>query len=118
MKTLGYLTTHAVNADSAAELAAMHGVDLEIVEPRDLLRLQRERAELIVDWESMPDDYRAKLLNGTELKIVAIHGYNVDEGIGGFLAWPGIICSRRLDHHLFRAVAGEAEAIFGLAARH
>ena len=37
MKTLGYLTTHSVNAGAAAALAAMHGVDLEIVEPRDLV---------------------------------------------------------------------------------
>ena len=107
MKTLGYLTTHSVNAGGAAALAAMHGVDLEIVEPRDLVRLERERAELIVDWESMPDDYRAKLLNGTEVKIVAIHGYNLAEDIAGFLSRRGIICSRRLHHHLFRAVAGE-----------
>jgi hypothetical protein len=106
MKTLGYLTTHSVNAGTAAALAVDHGVDLEIVEPRDLLRLERERVELIVDWESMPDDYRAKLRNGTEVKIVAIHGYNLDQGIAGFLPWPGIICTRRLDHHLFQAVAG------------
>jgi hypothetical protein len=106
MKTLSYLTTHAVNADTATALAAMHGVDLEIVEPRDLPRLQCERAELIVDWDSMPDDYRAELQNGTGVKTVAIHGYDLDEGIAGFLPWQGIICSRRLDHHFFRTVAG------------
>jgi hypothetical protein len=116
MKTLGYLTAHSVNADMATALAARHGVELEIVEPRDLLGLEREWPELIVDWDSMPDDYRAKLLNGTEVKIVAIHGYNVDEGSAGFWPWPGIVCSRRLDHHLFRAVAAEVEASFGLAA--
>jgi len=50
------------------------------------------------------------------VKIVAIHGYDLGEGIAGFLPWEGIICSRRLDHHLFRAVAGEVEAVFRLAA--
>jgi hypothetical protein len=56
------------------------------------------------------------LQNGTAVKIVAIHGYDLGEGIAGFLPWEGIICSRRLDHHLFRAVAGEVEAVFRLAA--
>jgi hypothetical protein len=102
MKSLGYLTTHSVNANTAAALAAMHGVDLEIVEPRDLVRLERERVGLIVDWESMPDDYQARLLDGTDVKIVAVHGYNLDEGIGGFSPSEEIICSRRLDDELFR----------------
>jgi hypothetical protein len=117
MTTLGYLTTHALSADTAAALAAMHGLDLEIVEPRDLLRLRRERAELIVDWDSMPDDYRAELLSGTEVKIVAIHGYNLDEDIADCLPCSGIIRSRRLDHLLFRAVAGESRHPSGLPRR-
>jgi hypothetical protein len=110
MKPLGYFTTHAVNAGTAAALADMHGVELEIVEPRDLPRLQRERAALIVDWDYLPADYQAKLLNGTEVNVVAIHGYNLDDGLASFLPRRGILCSRRLDHHLFRALADGAKA--------
>jgi hypothetical protein len=41
----------------ALALAAKYGLDLAVVEPRDLPRLERERADVVVDWDGMPADY-------------------------------------------------------------
>jgi hypothetical protein len=110
MNLLGYLTTDSLNAATAETLAAKYGLDLEVVEPRDLRRLERERANLVIDWDCIPEDYQAKLLNGTTVNIVAIQGYNIGDALAGFLPRRGIICSPRLDHHLFQALAGPASA--------
>jgi hypothetical protein len=109
-KRLRYLTTDCVNASTAEALAAHYGLALELVEPRDLPRLERERADLVVDWDGIPEDDRARLLNGTAVNLVAVHGYNLGDGLAGFLPRRGILCGRQLGHHLFRALAGPAGA--------
>ena len=100
-----YLTTDDVNAAASMDLADRHGLTLEIAEPRDLPRLEAERADLVVDWDYIPADYRAKLLNGTAVNVLAVHGYDLDDYLGAFLARRGILCGRLLDDHLFRALA-------------
>ena len=80
-------------------------MDLEVVEPRDLPRLQREKADLVVDWDFLPEDHQAKLLNGTPVKVVAVHGFNLGESLSSFLPPREILFTRHLDDHLFRALA-------------
>jgi hypothetical protein len=110
MRLLGYITTDPVNATTAEALAAQHGVDFQIVEPRDLPRLEREPIDLVVDWDFIPEDYRARLLNSTALKVAAIHGYGISDSLASFLARRGIICSPRLDQHFFQALTGKDNA--------
>jgi hypothetical protein len=111
MKPLAYLTTDPTNAAAAKLLAANHGVDLEVIEPRDLDRLDREPKALILDWDYLPEDYRAGLLDGSGANVVAIHGYNVGDGPASFLPRRGILHTPRLDAHLFwLLIAGENAA--------
>lgn len=105
-----YFTPDSLNAATAEVLADRHGVDLEVAEPRDLPRLERERADLIIDWDFVPEDYRTKLLNGSVVNVVAVHGYNVPDSVASFLPRRGIIFSRRLDDHFFQALAGLDQA--------
>jgi len=110
MRLLGYLTTDPVNATTAEALAAQHGVDLQIVEPRDLPRLEAERIDLVLDWDFIPEDYRAKLLNGTAVNVVAIHGYGLSDSLASFLPRRGILCGPRLDQHFLQALTGKDNA--------
>ncbi len=109
-KPLHYLTLDPVNALDAAALAAGYGLDLEIVEPRDLPRLGRERAALVVDWDFLPEDDRAALLKDSGVQVVAVHGYNLDDGVARFLPRRGIRCGKRLDRRLFQGLADDGRA--------
>jgi hypothetical protein len=110
MNLLGYLTTDACNATAAEALAARHCLHLEIVEPRDLPRLEREPIDLVVDWDFIPEDYRSKLLNSMAVNIVAIHGYGLSESLAGFLRRRGIECNPRLNQRFLQALIGRDNA--------
>ena len=103
---LHYVTIDAVNASWAEELAARAAVPLEVVEPRDLPRLEEQQAHLVLDWDHLPDDERVKLLNGTA-KVVAVHGYNLSESLTRFLPRRGIHCSPRLDDSFFQSLRAD-----------
>src|SRR5262249_36889811 len=81
MRLLGYLTSAPCNAAAAEALAAAHDMAVRIVEPRDLPRLEREPIDLVVDWDFSPADSRAKVLNGTAVNVVAVHGYGVSDSL-------------------------------------
>jgi hypothetical protein len=49
MRLLGYLTTDPVNAATLEALAAQDGLEIRVVEPRDLPRLEGQRIDLVVD---------------------------------------------------------------------
>lgn len=110
MKLVGYLTTDPMHAATAEALAARYGLELEVVEPRDLPKLECQSVDFVLDWDFIPEDNRAQLLNSTAVNIVAVHGYNLGDGLASFLPRRGIICSRRLDQHLFQALASPARA--------
>ena len=110
MRLLGYLTTDPCNAAAAEALAAQHGMDLRIVEPRDLPRLEREPIDLVVDWDFTPVDARAQLLNGTAVNVVAVHGHGVSDSLASFLPRRGIVRSPRLDQHFLKALSGRDDA--------
>ena len=105
-----YLTIDQVNAVTAEELADEHGVPLELVEPRDLPRLENENTRLIVDWDFLPDDYRDRVLTSPALHVVAIHGYNVPDSVAAFLPRRGILCFTKLGREMFRRLHGLAPA--------
>jgi hypothetical protein len=110
MKLLGYLTTDSMNAATAEVLAARYGLKLEVVEPRDLPQLECQSVDFVLDWDFIPEDSQAELLNSTAVNIVAVHGYNLSDGLAGFLPRRGIICSPRLDCRLVQALASPARA--------
>jgi hypothetical protein len=110
MSLLHYLTTDPVNGCTAATLAAQYDLDLEVVEPRDLPRLERERADVILDWDALSQDYQTMLLNGTAVNIVAIHSYNLSDGLASFLPRRGIVCGRRLDEQFFEDLCDDLRA--------
>jgi hypothetical protein len=110
MRLLGYLTTDPVNAATAETLAARLGIALQIIEPRDLPWLECEPIDLVVDWDFIPEDYRARLLNGMAVNIVAIHGYGLSDSLASFLPRCGIFCGRRLDQQLMEALTGREDA--------
>jgi hypothetical protein len=107
---LGYLTTDPVNAATAEALAAECGLGLHVVGPRDLPWLEYQGADLVVDWDFIPEDYQARLLNGTGANVVAVHGYNLGDGVAGLLAGRGLVCGRLPDHAFFQELAGVARA--------
>jgi len=110
MRVLGYMTTDPVNANTAQALAARHGLDLQVVEPRDLPRLKGERMDLVIDWDFIPEDCRAILRKNTAVNIVAIHGYDLDDSLALFLPLRGILFSPRLDQQLMKALTGMGDA--------
>lgn len=106
---LGYLTTDPVNAADALALADACGLPLEIVEPRDLPRLEREQAALVLDWDYLDDD-RAKALTCPAVRIAGAHGYNIADSVAAFLGRRGAVCGRRLDFPFLAALADRAVA--------
>ena len=106
---LYYLTTDAENADDAQRLAADEGIDLEVAEPRDLLRLEREGAGVVLDWDSVPHEYRSPLLDGSA-RLVAVHGYQLSDSVTSFLPRRGTLVSRHLDRAFVAALAGRPSA--------
>lgn len=100
-KPLHYLTTDPVNANAAEALAA--GLPLEAAEPRDLPRLRRPGALVILDWDHLPADSRAALLDAVE--VLGVHGYNLSDSVTRFLAARGVVVGRRLDEPFVTALA-------------
>lgn len=107
---LYYVTTDETNASSALGLASAAGIHLEPAEPRDLPLLEREAARVVLDWDYLPADLRARLLNGTACRLAGVHGYQVGDSVGGFLAVRGIVVSRHLDEAFVAALADSASA--------
>jgi hypothetical protein len=105
-RQLSYMTTDPLNAATADQLALKYRLNLEVVEPRDLPLLEAHGADVILDWDFLPNDYRAKILNGMDLNVLAVHGRDLDEALSSFLPQRGIFCASRLDHHLFEALVG------------
>jgi hypothetical protein len=105
---LAYLTTDPVNAGMVTQLAASCGMKLKVVYPRDLPELEWG---LVLDWDSLPEEYRLQLLTGGEVIVVAVHGYGLSEALANLLGRCGILCSRRLggdDHRFFLELAGRS----------
>lgn len=107
---LWYLTTDDLNGATTAVLAQRQGVPLEVVEPRDLPRFEREEAEVVLDWDYLPEEECDHLLNGSPNRVVAVHGYNLPAW-ASFLVRRGIVVSSRLDEHVFQALAGRRTAV-------
>jgi hypothetical protein len=110
MKKLYYLTTDDVNATTAQSLASGLGIDLEPAEPRDLPRLMGEDAEVVLDWDHLPPDDRSGLLNGSAVRLVGVHGYNIGDSVASFLPLRGVVVSRHLDQAFVAALARRATA--------
>src|SRR5262245_6620199 len=105
-----YVTTDPLNAATAEALADKHGLDLEVAEPRDLPRLEREEARLVLDWDFLPEDHRTRLLNGTRAQVAAVHGHSLGEALSSFLPRRGVLCGTRLDARFLLALRGDASA--------
>jgi hypothetical protein len=110
MKRLYYLTTDETNACTALELAAAVGIDLEVAGPRDLPRLEREEAEVLLDWDFVPPDERSRLLNGSAARVVGVHGFQVSDSVASFLPLRDILVSSHLDRPFVTALAGRDSA--------
>ena len=107
---LAYLTTDPCNAAAIETLAAKEQLALEIVEPRDLPRLEREHADIVLDYDFLPPDDRARLLDSDAVRVVALHGYNLDDGLANFLPRRGVLCRRRLDDRFVQALTAAARS--------
>src|SRR5262245_26959161 len=104
-RRLYYLTIDDANRCRFEGLAVAERLDGEAVEPRDLAWLEREQAEVVLDWDYLPSDDRSRLLNGSAVQVVGIHGYNLSESVASFLPRRGIVVSRHLDQMFVAAVA-------------
>jgi hypothetical protein len=107
MKTthLYYLTTDPVNAQEAEGLASAEGIELRWAEPRDLPRLERERAGVILDWDHLPPEDRSHLLNGRTVQLVGVHGRNLGDRLPRFLPHARVAVSRRFDTRFLAKLA-------------
>jgi len=99
---LHYLTIDSVNAATTEVFAAEHGLLLELAEPRDLPRLEKQNALLIVDGDHLPPDNQDRVLASSSLRVAAIHSYSISDSAACFLSQRGILCSRKLDHEMFQ----------------
>ena len=57
------------NAAAAETHADRCGLTLEVVDPRDLSRLARERADVVLDWDYLPEEMRGRLLDGATVNV-------------------------------------------------
>ena len=114
MKTmkLYYLTTDPFNAQEAEGLASVEGIDLESAGPRDLPRLEREQAEVALDWDSLTPADRARLLKACTVQFVGVHGYNLHDSVAGFPPRLGVTYSRQLDPAFVAALARSSATVF------
>src|SRR5260370_29242832 len=112
MKTmkLYYLTADGMNANTAEALASAERINLEPAEPRDLPRLEREEAEVVLDCDYLPPEDRDHLLNGSAVQVVGVHGFQVADSVASFLPRQGVVVSRHLDQALVAAPAGPSRA--------
>ncbi len=101
-----HLTVDPLNAATAEVLAAERGVWLEPAQPRDVLRLEKENALLIVDWDYLPKDDRDRVLASSALRVVAIHGFTLADSVVSFLRRRGVLCFKKLDPDMFRGLDG------------
>jgi hypothetical protein len=101
---IAYLTLDEVNADLALRLAAEGGTALCALVPREALPGVPFDA-LLYDWDSLPAERRdgvlAELLGGPLPCPVAVHGYNLDEGLGEELSQKGVAVYRQLGPEVF-----------------
>ena len=105
-----YFSTDHDNAVAAGNMGLSYGLNIEHAEPRDLPKLESRQCGVIMDWDFVPADYRARLLNGSPAKVVAVHGYQIPDSVGSLLAERrNIIVSRKLNNEFVRAVAGNAD---------
>jgi sugar/nucleoside kinase (ribokinase family) len=95
---LKYLSTDEVNIAHARALADLHGFELEPVEPGDLPSL--DGTGVLLDWHSIPATDRDQVLRRG--LVLAVHGYDLDDGDASFLPERGILVSPRLSPELFR----------------
>jgi hypothetical protein len=106
---LKYLTTDECNAANAQALAERHDLPLEVIDPRDIAQLQLGKAYVVLDFDFLQVELREDLLNGSPVKVVAVHGYQLPAW-ASFLARRGIVVSSRLDDQLFLCLARMASA--------
>lgn len=104
MKPIFYLSIDPANAAAAAALAKRAGITLRTAEPRDLPALERDFADVVLDWDFIPEDYRDAILIGTRINLIAVHGYGVGDLLATCLPRNGVIYRKRLDRGLFRAL--------------
>jgi hypothetical protein len=101
---IAYLTLDEVNADLALRLAAEVGTALCALVPREALPGVPFDA-LLYDWDSLPAERRegvlAELLGNPLPCPVAVHGYNLDEGLGEELSQKGVAVYRQLGPEVF-----------------
>src|SRR6476620_3268639 len=105
MNKMYYLTQDRLNAATAEELAEQHGLELEVVEPRDVPRLSE--GYIILDWDFLPADLRSNLLGGSRVIPIGVHGHNLGESLESFLPEQGTVWSRWLDDEFFHMIIGQ-----------
>src|SRR5262245_27078414 len=104
-----YVTIDETNAQAMLLLAASCGV--EVAGPRDLAWLQERNAEVVLDWDFLPGDERARLVDDDgRLRLVGLHGYGLSDSVAGFLRRAGVLVSGRLDEEFVRALLRQPEA--------
>jgi hypothetical protein len=110
---IAYLTLDEVNEDLALRLAEESGALLYAPAPRRAMPGGPFDA-LLYDWDSLPAERRQsvleEVLGGWLPCPVAVHGYNMDEGLEETLSRQGVAVYRRLEPELFVQLVSSAEA--------
>jgi hypothetical protein len=101
--SVAYLTTDEVNASLAGKFAAACGLELFLVHPNGTAPVDGARA-VVYDLDFLPQSHAASLAawaSPGRSPALAVHGYNIDEGLARRLRSAGVVVARRLTSTLF-----------------
>jgi hypothetical protein len=111
---IAYWTTDEVNEDLAQELATESGDTLCPLAPKDWPAGGMYDAALY-DWDHLPAGFQQEvlrgLLHGPLPHAVALHGYNLGDGLAGALRRHTVAVYRRLQPRVFRFLRRAARTV-------
>src|SRR5262249_53906643 len=101
---IAYGTTDEVNEHLAEQMAAACGLTLYPLAPKDAPSYESFDA-VLYDWDYWPVEQQqealAELLVGRLPHAVAVHGYNLEDGLAEALRLNGVAVYRRLQPRVF-----------------
>jgi hypothetical protein len=111
---IAYLSTDEVNQDLALRLCEDGGAMLYLLTFQEI-PVNGSFDAVVYDWDYLPAELRpdtqAHLLTGPLAYPVAVHGYNLDEGLIDALRRNGVAVHRRLEADVFASLQRAAERL-------
>jgi hypothetical protein len=101
---LSYITGDEVSAYGAKELADQHEVALAVFDERYVPYLEEMKAPVVLSYDYITEPERHQLLNGSPIRLIGVHGYNMPSQLCKQLRSRGVAVSKRFDAAFLVAV--------------